>query len=77
MTEYVPSPLAVFLATLNEPFSSVSSTNPLLAAVLVGSTVTSNLDFDVADPALPVTTAATENRNANTIAMRLISPLPS
>jgi hypothetical protein len=48
----------------------------LLAAVIVGSTKTSNVDFDVAEPALPAAMAATENRNANTNAMRLISALP-
>ncbi len=70
----MPSPLADFAATLNEPSSSVMSVRPLLAAEVVSSTNTWNADFEVADPAPPAAMAATKNTNASANAMRLIVP---
>jgi len=63
-------------ATLNAPSSSVSSVRPLLAADVVGSTKTSNADFDVRDPALPAVTAATDTTNARATAKRLMFSPP-
>ena len=42
--------LAVLFATLSVPSTSVSSTSPLLAAVMVGSTKSRRADFEVAGP---------------------------
>jgi len=74
MTAYEPSPLAVLSTTLNEPSSSVSSVRPVLEALVVGSTKTRNADFEVAAPALPAATAATQNANPTTKATRLLLP---
>jgi hypothetical protein len=52
----------------------VLSVKPLLAAVAVSLTNTWNVDFDVADPALPAAIATAENTNATANAMRLIVP---
>jgi hypothetical protein len=74
MSVNVPSPLAVLSATSKEPSSSVSRTRPLLAALSVGSTKTWNVDVDVAEPALPATTAAVTKTETSAAAMRLLVP---
>src|SRR6266508_1890440 len=75
MTAYSPLPLAVLAATLNMPSSSVSSVSPLLAALIVGSTKTSNDDFDVLVPAVPAATSAVTSAKQNAKRTRLIFPL--
>src|SRR5947209_4572548 len=76
MIAKLPSPLAVLLATSNEPCISVSITNPLLADVSVGSTNTWNADVDVADCALPaVKKSVRPARVAANTKRRMIPPL--
>jgi hypothetical protein len=74
MTAYSPPPLAVLLATLNVPSSSVSSVKPVLEALTVGSTKTRNADLEVVAPALPPVMTETQNATTATNAKRLITP---